>query len=127
MKLFKSDQLFEEAGRSPESCEKLIARLKRQRRVRWIVLLGTVVITIGFCVWGFVLALRVLYWMETKSPSLPEPNLPFDATLIKMLTPMVLVFMITQIINISHNDACLKMLLILRAQQGLSSRRDARN
>ena len=127
MNLFKTDQLFEEAGRSPESCEKLIVRLKKWRRGFLINLIGTVVVVTGFCVWGLVLSTRAFNAIVAGNSHSPDTDLPFDASLVRMLTPMVLVFLVTQIIMIQHHDACLKLLLFMRAQQGLSSRRDARD
>lgn len=127
MNFFKSDRLFEEAGRSAESCEKLLKRLRRIRLHGLIIFFGTGAVSLGFFVWGMAGAARVLNAMgETVAPS-SIPDLPIDASFVRMFTPVILTLLVSQSIWLQHHDALIKMLLILRAQQGLSGRKDAEN
>ena len=155
MNLFKTDQLFEQAGRSPESCEKLI-KLQREGRVRCMIgVFLLLVMGLIFLSWRAVVVTRatnaevkslrpiavsptpgpVLEKIEGQHYTLTYPpvrletatdfEMPESVTAILMafLVFMALIMFMASL----HHDACLKMLLILRAQQGLSSRRDARD
>ena len=115
MKLFSSDRLFEEAARSQESFDKLLRKLKRERRFSFIFGLALVIIPVGFGVPLLIRTMRVLESPETVSlPTLGGHSI--DATLIGMLAVPLLIGIISQHILMRHADACIKMLLFMHGQ-----------
>ena len=108
MKLFSSDRLFEEAAHSPESFDKLLRKLKRERKFCFIFGLSLGIIPLGFGIPLFIRAMHVLQSPETASlPTLAGH--PIDATLIGMVAVPLLIGIISQHILMRHADACIKL------------------
>lgn len=120
MKIFASDRLFEEAARSPESCDKLLKKLRRARMFSLIAGLALGLIPIALGIPLIVGLMRFLNSPFTVSP----PTLAghsVSAAMIWAAALPLLVGIITQIIFMMHCDACIKMLLFVRGQQNSSS------
>ena len=116
MKFSSSDRLFEEAARSPESYDKLLRKLKRERRFSFIAGLALGIIPIGF---GIPLLIRMHRVMESPDTvSLPTVwGVPFNAAMISLMAAPLMAGIIAQSILMRHADACIKMLLFVRGQQ----------
>jgi hypothetical protein len=121
MNLFRSDRLFEEAARSADGCDKLLHRLKRARTFGFISFLALAFITLGFCVWALVLLMRVIHSPTLATPPSVDTILSFPPSLVASLAVAVLFGLALDFAMILHNDACIKMLLLIRGQQTLSA------
>src|SRR3982751_5055372 len=106
MYFYTFDQLFEEAGRSAYSCDKLLKRLQRSRKLCVISFVGVVLVALGFCLWAFIPIVRFL-----KAPTFPVP--PSIDRIIAIPPSFILTVAIPIFIGLAldfafmlHNDVC---------------------
>jgi predicted nucleic acid-binding Zn ribbon protein len=104
------DRLYEEAGRSSDSCDNLLKRLERSRHLYIISFLVLLLFALAVCVWAFI---RLMRWFESPTLSVP-PSLD------RVIYPLVVPFCIGLAFDfalILHTDVCIKMLLFMRGHQ----------
>ncbi len=118
MFLNRFDRIFEEAGRSPDSCDKLLKRLQRSRKLCLISILVLALVALALCLWAFIPLMR---WLN--SPTFPIP--PSVDRLVSSIPPSLIYtisvpFFIGLALDFAfmlHNDVCIKMLLFMRGHQ----------
>jgi hypothetical protein len=124
MRLFPDDRRFEEAGRNPELCDKLLRDLQRSRKsiVFQIIFVGVVLLAaIGW------LLMKLRQCLAT--PSIPLPHwlevLMTDKSTFLIAAGLVagpmLFFFGQSFVLLMNQDTRIKMLLFLRAQQNRPS------
>ncbi len=118
MILYHLDRLFEEAGRSPESYNKLLKRLQRSRKICIISIVVLALVALALCLLAFI---SIMSWLH--SPTFPMPS-PVD-WLVSSLSPSLIYtisasFFVGLALDFGfmlHNDVCIKMLIFMRALQ----------
>ena len=116
----KSDRLYEEAALSPEAFDRLLNRLQRTRTniltTNWVLAL----VLAAFGVW---LLIRLKLFLT--DPTQPAPAWLDPAKYLAMpLVTSILFVVTTQLIGLSHTDACIKMLLLVRGKANATAKEE---
>ena len=112
------DRFFEEAGSSTDSCDKLLKRLQRARKLCFVSFFGLLLVALAVCLWAFIPLMR---WLH--SPTFPMP--PSVDWLVSSIPPsLIYTIAVPVFIGLAfdfafllHNDVCIKMLVFMRAYQ----------
>lgn len=122
MFLFRYDQRFEEAGRDPELCDKLLKELQRARRSSWISLVALVLILLLAAGWLLIVLKRAILSITNGSgcPPFVDWLLANKGILWVSAGPLILTIA-TSYVRMVGFDAQIKLLLFLRAQQNRPS------
>lgn len=111
------DRFFEEAGRSPECCDKLLKRLLLARKLCLISFFGILLTALAICLWAFIPLMSFI-----SSPTFPPPH-PVDRIL-SIPPSLIITIAVPFIIGLAfdfafllHNDVCIKMILFMRGHQ----------
>ena len=114
---FRTDRLFIEAAQNPRHCDRLLKRLKRDRIFLWIVLIVVGCAALGCLAWELH---RFSQYLDTIV-STPLSDLGKHSKVSLSWAGYVGIGLSFQLFLdfavLHHNDACIKMLLILREQQ----------
>ena len=116
MTIFRHDRLYTEAAQSPEHCDRLLKRIKRDRIIIAILILIIAALAMAGFLYEYSRFTRFLDAIVNSPPGSKTPDVPrvsFVAYLSCMLSFTVLV----EMGMFFHTDACVRMLLILQGQQ----------
>ncbi len=118
MRLFPDDRRFEEAGRDPELCEKLLKDLQRGRRNCLIGQLIVVAITLLVGGWLVMMLNRGVQaiMVGAPPPAVVDWLLPRKDILLVVAGPLTF-FLVWNHVSMVAFDTRIKMLLFLRARQ----------
>lgn len=111
------DRFYEEAGRSPASCDILLKRLHRARKLCLISFFGLLLVALAVCLWAFIPLIRFL-----DSPTVPAS--PSVDRIVSIPPSLLITIAIPIFIGLAfdfafllHNDVCIKMILFMRGHQ----------
>jgi hypothetical protein len=115
MKLFPSDRLFEEAAQSPESAERLMAKLRKARMNGLVFVIGEFIV---FTVLVAIVVVPFYQWLDNPSDPWPQPMawLVEHPGILSVIIPPILITVVLQVASMLICDAHIKMLLFTTAR-----------